>query len=74
MRLRRWPSGLISTGFIRTVGSIRAAAAWTAMLRAISPPPVVTAALLLMFWALNGATRIPRRAAILRLHTMLQAA
>ena len=41
-----------------------AAAACTAMLRAISPPSEVTAALLLMFCALNGATRMPRRAAI----------
>src|SRR5689334_25276626 len=49
---------------MRTVGSMRAAAACTAMLRAISPPSAVTAALLLIFWALNGATRIPRRAAI----------
>src|SRR5687768_4527414 len=62
--LRRSPSGLSSTGFIRAVGATRQAAACTATLRAISPPSAVTAALLLMFCALKGATRIPRRAAM----------
>src|SRR5215471_6103453 len=44
------------------VGSIPAAAAWTACARPISEPSAQTAALLDIFCALNGATRIPRRA------------
>jgi hypothetical protein len=62
--LRRCPSGLIRIGFISTVGSIRAAAACTAVLRAISPPSRVTAALLLIFCALKGATRNPCQVAM----------
>src|SRR5438067_2160343 len=44
-----------------TVGSIPAAAAWTAVERAISPPSEVTAALRERFRALKGATRRLRR-------------
>src|SRR5258708_9901699 len=45
-----------------TVGSTTAACAWANWARPISPPAGHTAALLDMFWALNGATRSPRRA------------
>src|ERR1700687_321874 len=45
-----------------TVGSTPAAWAWANCARPISPPAGHTAALLDMFWALNGATRSPRRA------------
>src|SRR5260370_34759534 len=45
-----------------TVGSTPAACAWANWARPISPPVGHTAALLDMFWALNGATRKPRRA------------
>src|SRR5579859_10532 len=49
-------------GFMSTVGSTPAACAWANWARPISPPAGHTAALLDMFWALNGATRSPRRA------------
>src|SRR6266851_1384112 len=46
-------------GFIRACGLMRAAIACTYCARPISSPSGVTAALLLMFCALNGATRTP---------------
>ena len=55
------PSGLSSSGFICTVGTVRAASAWKYCALPISPP-ATTRALLLMFCALNGATRKPWRA------------
>ena len=59
-------SGLSSTGLWRTSGAVRAASAWKYCALPISPmrPPGAgtTRALLLMFCALNGATRRPRRA------------
>src|SRR5687767_1794999 len=60
--LWRAPDGLINTGFIAASGSTPAAAACIAWARPISAPPGVTAELSAMFWALNGATRTPRRA------------
>ena len=45
---------------MRTSGTTRAASACRCCARPISPPSGVTAALLLMFCALNGATRTPR--------------
>ena len=44
-----------------TCGAMRAASAWTIWARPISSPSGVTPELLDMFWALKGATRIPRR-------------
>src|SRR3954452_4223920 len=49
-------------GLKRTLGSRPAARACTACARPISPPSTVTAELLDMFCALNGATRMPLRA------------
>ena len=54
--------GLSSTGFIAASGSTPAATAWTHWAWPISAPSAVTDALSAMFWALNGATRTPRRA------------
>ncbi len=51
--------GLRSTGFMRAWGAVRAANAWRYWARPISRPSAVTAALLLMFCALKGATRTP---------------
>src|SRR5260221_2396308 len=51
--------GLSSTGFMRAWGAVRAARACRYCARPISSPSGVTAALLLMFCALNGATRAP---------------
>ena len=45
-----------------TSGGTPAACAWAAWARPISWPAGVTAELSAMFWALNGATRTPRRA------------
>ncbi|MNL46637.1 hypothetical protein D3C87_1693700 [compost metagenome] len=68
--VRRWPrtttcdpvspSGLSSTGFMAVTGAWRAARACRACARPISPPSSVTAALLLMFCGLKGATDNPR--------------
>lgn len=56
-------SGLSSSGFMRTSGSVRAARAWKYWALPISPitpaGPGTTRALLLMFCALNGATLRP---------------
>src|SRR5690348_6759217 len=52
--------GLSNTGFIRAWGVTRAAKAWRYCARPISAPSGVTAALLLIFCALKGATRSPR--------------
>src|SRR5262249_36291530 len=52
--------GLRSTGFMRACGVVRAASACRYCARLISVPSGVTAALLLMFCALKGATRTPR--------------
>ncbi len=60
--LRRSLPGLSSTGFIRASGSRPAAAACMACARPISAPSAVTKEFSDMFWALNGATRTPRRA------------
>src|SRR5262245_26468490 len=49
-------------GLNRTLGASPAARACMACARPISPPSVVTAELLDMFCALNGATRMPLRA------------
>jgi hypothetical protein len=58
-------SGLSSTGLNRTLGASPHAAACMAWARPISPArpsaSTATAELLDMFWALNGATRTPRR-------------
>src|SRR5438874_12217331 len=54
--------GLSNTGFIRACGVMRAASACRYCARPISAPSGVTAALLLMFCALKGATRTPRLA------------
>ncbi len=54
--------GFSSTGFMRTCGVTRAATACRYCARPISNPSGVTAALLLMFCALNGATRRPQLA------------
>src|SRR5712692_8840953 len=54
--------GLSNTGFIRACGVMRAASACRYCARPISAPSGVTAALLLMFCALKGATRVPRLA------------
>src|SRR5579875_3896129 len=54
--------GLSRIGLNRTLGSRPAARAWIAWARPISPPSTVTAELLDMFCALNGATLTPRRA------------
>ena len=54
--------GLSRIGFMATSGAIPAAWAWAAWARPISWPAGVTAELSAMFWALNGATRTPRRA------------
>src|SRR5215471_96495 len=54
--------GLRSTGFMRACGVVRAASACRYCARLISVPSGVTAALLLIFCALNGATRTPRLA------------
>src|SRR5215217_3747499 len=53
--------GLSSIGLNRTLGARPAARACMACARPISPPSTVTAELLDMFCALNGATRIPLR-------------
>ena len=60
--LRPGPVGLRSTGFMATSGVERAAAACHAWALPISWPDGVTAELLAMFCALNGATLAPRRA------------
>src|SRR5882757_8974953 len=57
----RSPLGLSRTGLNRTLGARPAARACMACARPISPPSAVTAELLDMFCALNGATRIPLR-------------
>src|ERR1700752_1783445 len=49
-------------GLNRMLGASPAARACTACARPISPPSLVTAELLDMFCALNGATRMPLRA------------
>src|ERR1700720_64443 len=49
-------------GLNRMLGASPAARACMAWARPISPPSVVTAELLDMFCALNGATRMPLRA------------
>ena len=54
--------GFSSTGFIAASGSTPAARAWAYWARPISAPSAVTADWFDMFWALNGATRTPRRA------------
>src|SRR5712692_3677451 len=54
--------GLSNTGFIRACGVMRAARACRYCARPISAPSGVTAALLLMFCALKGATCTPRLA------------
>src|SRR2546422_1018299 len=54
--------GLSSTGFRRACGVVRAANACRYCARPISAPSGVTAALLLIFCALKGATRTPRLA------------
>src|SRR5215510_9409590 len=54
--------GLSNTGFIRACGVMRAASACRYCARPISAPSGVTAALLLMFCALKGATCTPRLA------------
>ncbi len=54
--------GLRRMGLWRASGVTRAARACRYWARPISAPSGVTAALLLMFWALNGATRRPRSA------------
>src|SRR5262249_55873184 len=54
--------GLSNTGFMRACGVARAASACRYCARPISSPSGVTAALLLMFCALNGAARTPRLA------------
>src|SRR5690349_21268545 len=56
-------SGFSSTGFMSVCGSAPAASACSACARPISPPSTVTAALLDMFWGLNGSTFRPRRVA-----------
>ena len=53
--------GLSRIGFMATSGSMPAANAWAACARPISWPSTVTNELSDMFWALNGATRTPRR-------------
>src|SRR4051812_49935003 len=65
--LWRSPGGLISPGFIAAWGSTPAAAACSAWARPISAPVAVTAELLAMFCALNGATRTPARASHLQM-------
>ena len=45
-----------------TLAGVRAARACSACARPISPPSAVTAALLDMFWGLNGRTLRPRLA------------
>jgi hypothetical protein len=55
------PPGFSSTGFIAASGGTRAAAACITWARPISAPSGVTIELLLMFCALNGATRTPWR-------------
>ena len=57
--LRESPSGLRSTGFISTRGSIPAASACTTCARPISLPSRVTKELSAIFCALKGATRSP---------------
>src|SRR5262249_57225962 len=54
--------GLTSTGFMRACGVVRAASACRYCARLTSVPSGVTAALLLMFCALKGATCTPRLA------------
>src|SRR5215510_8857057 len=54
--------GLSNTGFIRAWGVVRAASACRYCARPISAPSGVTAALLLIFCALKGATRTLRLA------------
>src|SRR5262245_54128790 len=54
--------GLSNTGFSRACGVMRAASACRYCARPISAPSSVTAALLLIFCALKGATRTPRLA------------
>jgi hypothetical protein len=54
---------LSSTGFIADVGSTRAASACRYCARPISAPSAQTIELFDMFWALYGATSIPRRRA-----------
>ena len=41
-----------------TLGATRAARAWSACARPISPPSAATAALFDMFWGLKGADRV----------------
>ena len=52
--------GFSRTGFMCTLGGVRAAHACSAWARPISPPSPVTAALLDMFCGLNGRTLSPR--------------
>ncbi|CAM5583601.1 hypothetical protein SNARM312S_04026 [Streptomyces narbonensis] len=59
--LERSLPGLSSTGFIRAVGSTRAACACMAWARPISAPSRVTKELRDMFCPLNGATFTPLR-------------
>src|SRR3954464_11669265 len=54
--------GFSRIGLNRTLGESPAARACIACARPISPPSTVTAELLDMFCALNGATRMPLRA------------
>src|SRR3954453_3957918 len=54
--------GLSSTGFIAASAGTPHAAACSTWARPISAPSAATAELLLMFCALNGATRTPPRA------------
>src|SRR6056297_477386 len=60
------PRGLSKTGFTSVVGETRAARActyWETPISPVDPSGSTTArALLLMFWALNGATSTPRSA------------
>ncbi|CAM5432165.1 hypothetical protein STANM309S_04968 [Streptomyces tanashiensis] len=59
--LERSLPGLSSTGFIRAVGSTRAACACMACARPISAPSRVTKEFRDMFCPLNGATLMPCR-------------
>src|ERR1700693_3747582 len=53
--------GLSKTGFMCTLGGVRAARACSACARPISPPSAVTAALFDMFCGLTARTSRPRR-------------
>jgi hypothetical protein len=54
------PLGFRRIGFMSVWGGIFAACACIACAIPISPPSEVTNEFRLMFWDLNGATRIPR--------------